>query len=44
MLDDFMTRATLAGIGVSLAAAPLDALLYGDEWHILESLLPMLQC
>ena len=23
MLDDFMTRATLAGIGVSLAAAPL---------------------
>ena len=23
MLDDFMTRATIAGIGVSLAAAPL---------------------
>jgi hypothetical protein len=26
MLDDFMTRATLAGVGVALAAAPLGLL------------------
>jgi len=25
MLDDFMVRAALAGLGVAIAAAPLDA-------------------
>ena len=34
MLDDFMIRASLGGVGVALAAAPLGALLYGVGWHI----------
>ena len=42
MLDDFMTRAFIAGLGLALVSAPLDVCSFG-AW-LISAMQPMLQC
>jgi len=37
MFDDFFIRALVAGIGIALVTGPLDVLLFGEDYLILET-------